>query len=206
MTTTRTQSSAFSLVETALAIGIVAFAFVSLIALLPLGLTHFRSAVDTSVESQIFQRVVTDAEQADFDLLTGSAKSGSGQFYVLPARFFDEQGGEIVPRSPGQPTAYEAVQIIYHVHVRGSKPGPNAVDAKAPALFTSLPALQGKPRFTPRDSTFLTIQIAHNPGARALPLDENMLWDSQNERARALAIATFSAVITRNGFPRTATP
>src|SRR6266853_655334 len=112
VTTTRTQSSAFSLVETALAIGIVAFAFVSLIALLPLGLTHFRSAVDTSVESQIFQRVVTDAEQADFDLLTGSAKSGSGQFYVLPARFFDEQGGEIVPRSPGQPTAYEAVQII----------------------------------------------------------------------------------------------
>ena len=45
----------FSLVEVALALGIVAFAFVSLFGLLPTGLGVFRSAIDTSNETWIIQ-------------------------------------------------------------------------------------------------------------------------------------------------------
>ena len=45
----------FSLVEVALALGIVAFAFVSLFGLLPTGLGVFRSAIDTSNETWIMQ-------------------------------------------------------------------------------------------------------------------------------------------------------
>lgn|GEM_PF-6307406 len=43
----------FTLIETAFAIGIVAFAFVALIGLLPAGLTNFREAMDPSVGAQI---------------------------------------------------------------------------------------------------------------------------------------------------------
>ena len=48
-------SQGFSLVEVALALGIVAFAFVSLFGLLPTGLGVFRSAIDTSNETWIMQ-------------------------------------------------------------------------------------------------------------------------------------------------------
>jgi uncharacterized protein (TIGR02598 family) len=200
--TARHHSPAFSLVETALAIGVVAFAFVGLLALLPAGLSNFRGAVDTSVSAQIFQRVVTDAEQADFDLLTGSASGGKGDFYVLPTRFFDDQGSEVIPRVPGRPSPFEGQQIIYHVHIRGSRPGPDAISSKGTAPFTSLPAAAKTRRFSPRDSTFLTIQIAHYPGARTLTLDDQMLLTPPKTGGGPLAIATYSAVITRNGFAR----
>ncbi|MEA3211554.1 MAG: hypothetical protein QOE70_4611 [Chthoniobacter sp.] len=77
---------AFSLIEITLAIGIVAFAFVALFGLLPVGLNVFRGALDTSVRSQIVQRLVADAQQADFDVL----KSKGDSF-----RYFDDEGTEI---------------------------------------------------------------------------------------------------------------
>ena len=48
-------SRGFSLVEVALALGIVAFAFVSLFGLLPVGLGVFRSAIDVGNETWIMQ-------------------------------------------------------------------------------------------------------------------------------------------------------
>lgn len=48
-------SHGFSLVEVALALGIVAFAFVSLFGLLPVGLGVFRNSIDVSNETWIMQ-------------------------------------------------------------------------------------------------------------------------------------------------------
>lgn len=208
MTTRRADSSiaAFSLVETALAIGVIGFAFVSLLTLLPVGLANFRSAIDTTVCAQIFQRVISDAEQADFDRLTGMGLRGLGDFYVLPNRDFDDQGNEVVPRTPGLPSPMEGQQIIYQVHVRGSVPGANGVDVKGPERFTSLPAAGGGRRFSPRDSTFLTVQIAHHPGGAPLPMNALLLWEMPRSREESLALTTFSAVVARNGFPRPAVP
>ena len=75
----------FSLIEMILAIGVVAFAFVALMGLLPVGLNTFGAALDTSVRSQIVQRFVSDAEQTDFDTL-------QNQPAVL--RYFDDEGSE----------------------------------------------------------------------------------------------------------------
>ncbi|HYR59288.1 MAG TPA: hypothetical protein VEO95_11680, partial [Chthoniobacteraceae bacterium] len=60
--------------EIALAIGIIAFAFVALMSLLPAGLTTFRRALDISICTQIAQRIVSEAEQVDFDTITDAAK------------------------------------------------------------------------------------------------------------------------------------
>ena len=51
------ESRGFSLIEVAIAIGIVAFAFVALLGLMPAGLSSFRSAIDTSNESWIMQGI-----------------------------------------------------------------------------------------------------------------------------------------------------
>jgi uncharacterized protein (TIGR02598 family) len=196
--------AAFSLVEVALAVGIVAFAFVSLMALLPVGLSHFRAAIDLSVGAQIFQHVVGDAEQEDFERLTTTTATATGDFFVLPTRYFDDQGGEVVLRTPGTPSADEAAQIVYQVRVRGSRPGPDAVATQGAEVFTSLPASPGALRFNLRDATFLTIQIAHLPGGGTLPVDARLLW--KVPASRSLPLATYSAVVTRNGFSRPPTP
>ena len=74
----QTPLQAFSLIETALALGIVAFAFVGLMGLLPAGLGTFRTAIDTTVSAQIVQRIVSDAEQSDFDALSSNSASSDG--------------------------------------------------------------------------------------------------------------------------------
>lgn len=75
----------FSLVEVALAVGIAAFAVVSLLWLLPSGLTMFRGAMESSVGARISQQVFHDVQISEF----GSLQSCY--------RYFDDQGREIFP-------------------------------------------------------------------------------------------------------------
>jgi len=82
----RKKQAGFSLIEIALALGVVSFAFVSILSLVPLGMSMFHSAVDISVGTQISQRVVNDLQQADFGTLVNSSQ---------PIRYFDEQGQEV---------------------------------------------------------------------------------------------------------------
>lgn len=98
--------SAFSLVEVTLTIGIMAFALTSILGLLPVGLATFRQAVDTSVESQIVQRVTTEASQSDFATLV-DPNSGARTI-----RYYDDQGNKL-------PSAADA---IYHVKVTVESP------------------------------------------------------------------------------------
>lgn len=94
----RTRTAGFSLVEVTMAIGIVSFAFLTTLGLIPTGLKTFRSAIDTSVGGQIFQRVINEVQQTDFDTLVAS---------VPGVRFFDDQGNECI-----------ADKAIYHVNTR----------------------------------------------------------------------------------------
>lgn len=78
--------SGFSLVELVLAIGIVSFAFVSLFALLPAGLTTFRKTMDTTIGSQIVHRIINEAQQTDYTTLINTPTLD---------RYFDDQGNEV---------------------------------------------------------------------------------------------------------------
>ena len=101
--------AAFSLVEVTLAIGVFGFAFTAIVGLIPMGLTTFRQAMDASVGSQICQRVINDAQQTDFDVLTSSSNANI-------VRYFDDAGNEL--STPAK--------AIYHVKtvVTGTPPLP----------------------------------------------------------------------------------
>ena len=131
----KSKPSGFSLVEIALAIGIIAFAFVALMSLLPAGLTTFRRALDISICTQIAQRIVSEAEEVDFTVLTDVAnlpasqpgRDPSFQMHRVTAkgaspdiliRYFDEEGNEIIPSKPPALTADEQLRVIYAVNVR----------------------------------------------------------------------------------------
>ncbi len=82
----KTAAAGFSLVEVTMAIGIVAFTFVAIFGLLPVGLGTFRSAMNASVQTQIVQRVVADAQQTDFDTLLNKPTEN---------RYFDDEGNDL---------------------------------------------------------------------------------------------------------------
>jgi len=87
------------MIELVLSLGVLSFAFVSLLALLPAGMSTVRKAIDASVTTQISQRIVNEAQQTDF--ATYIAKQPA-------VRYFDDQGDEL----PGQ------THSIYQVNVR----------------------------------------------------------------------------------------
>ena len=83
----RSRQAGFSLVEISLAIGIIAFAFVGLIGLLPVGLTTFRHAIDTSNEARIVQSFTSKLMATEFTQIPKlSYEEAKDVFY------YDEEG------------------------------------------------------------------------------------------------------------------
>lgn len=91
----------FSLVEVLMAVGIAATSMALLIGLLPAGLSTFREAMNTTVTSQIGQRLLYEAAQTDYNVLTQEP-------LTKPWRYFDDEGGEL----------QDARGAIFHVVTR----------------------------------------------------------------------------------------
>ncbi len=113
-TALKAPTGGFSLVEVTLAIGIISFAFLSLLALLPVGLKSIDGAINMTVGSQIIQRIVDDAGQKDFDIL----KNDTTPMW----RYFDDQGNE-VPRSN---SIYSVVSRVIYPASRSGVGGVNS--------------------------------------------------------------------------------
>jgi uncharacterized protein (TIGR02598 family) len=99
----RDHRAGFSLVEVVLAVGVAAFALVTLMALLPAGLNTFKGSMNTSMGTQIAQRVFNDLQISDFSSIESTN------------RFFDDQGTEL--------TDSNAVNCIYWVQVNITNSG-----------------------------------------------------------------------------------
>lgn len=130
--------AAFSLVELVIALGIVSFAMVGLIGLLPIGLTTSREAINTTVESQIVQSLSSDLLITDFSNLKNA------EF------FYNEQAS---PVSPSDPT------LVYTVRMT---PQP----LKSPAALSENAArsilLEVSNRFASRAKNSYNVIVANN--------------------------------------------
>jgi len=197
----KSKNQGFSLVEVVLALGVVAFAFVAILGLIPAGMSSFRQAINISVCSQVAQRAISDAFQADFDtLMTNPAVTPPGQIldstvpFVALYRYFDEEGNEIIsPQAvqtgtnvlPTEPITYLVItRIIPNITLPGaSTPSPTA-SVTVQVVFD--PG-QYKPvfptDFTPLATTPATIQSSY-------------LLSTPSIQARN--VLTFYAYITRN--------
>lgn len=189
-----TRRKGFSLVEVVLAIGVVAFAFVAILGLLPAGLGISRQAMEASVGSQIAQRVIHDAQQSDFSELLkdagGKTITGTNQTGRKAERYFDDQGEEL--------PATRRSSAIYHVNTRIT-------------AATAMPKT-GTSNLDNRHLAVVTVQVATNPGNRelALSLDASdaqdkplrNLWTgayaSERTRTDAVVCLTFPALVARN--------
>lgn len=108
----RTLARGFSLIEVILALGVVAFAFVALFGMLPVGLNAFNNSVDSTISAQIAENVMSQLRQGKFSQIstqyndiTDTAASKFPSFYAVsgtttyPAPaigfYFDDQGNQI---------------------------------------------------------------------------------------------------------------
>lgn len=199
-----------TLVEVSLALGIVAFAFVSLLALLPAGNTAFRRAMNISVCSQIAQRVIGDAQTAEFNTLTQSTSKGDdrpeGYTFRVPLRYFDEHGREILPAFGSALSETEKRHAIYHVNMRVMPrvPLPRNADRTTKQDINHL-AGESKPL---NSLAQLTVQVVHNPNTLKLEFNEEDISDindptrnllSQDPKSKtSLDVFTYSAMVGRN--------
>lgn len=165
---------AFSLVEVTMAIGIVAFVFLTILGLIPTGLNTFHNAITTSVSGQIFQRVINEAQQTDFDILVDRLRlpnypnhPPANFTFRAPSvnapgfRYFDEQGNECT-----------AAEAVYHVNIRITPS--TAIDVLENANIATI-----------------TVQVARNPGNQKIDMADN-LWTS-NSSFEILTRSTFVA-------------
>ncbi len=176
-----------------MAIGIIAFAFVALLGMLPTGLNTFRKAMDTSVSAQIAQKISGELQETDYFTLLDVASKGSGdirelsadsdqQFGSLPRRYFDDQGSEIVITGGGDtPSDAERLKIIYEVHVRLSRR----------ALLTS-----GEERVPSENLVSAMIQVASNP--RGLPLRVDGTTELIDKDS-GVQFRSYPTLLSRNG-------
>lgn len=89
------KKSGFSLVEVVLALGICSFSMMAIVGMIPVGLSTFNDAMNTTVQSQIVQRLAGDVLLTDYSSLTGSA--GAPHYY-------NEQG---------LPTSQASSDVVY---------------------------------------------------------------------------------------------
>ncbi|MEZ0254532.1 MAG: Verru_Chthon cassette protein B [Chthoniobacter sp.] len=88
--TRRVAVGGFSLVEVVIAIGVIAFAFIPMMGMLPTGLNLSRQAIDATVEAQIAQQLTAEVQQTDFSRLEDLASSS-----VVNPYYFDDQGSKV---------------------------------------------------------------------------------------------------------------
>lgn len=97
-------SGGFSLVEVVIAIGVIAFAFIPMVGMLPMGLNLSRQAIDTTVQAQIAQELTAEVQQTDFSRL-----ADLGATSVANPYYFDDQGNKV---SDPNNAIYQAVIAI----------------------------------------------------------------------------------------------
>lgn len=152
---TSTETAGFSLTEIVLVLGIVSFAFVGVIGLLPAGMDVFRASMNAGTGAQIAQRVLNEAQQTEFTALTSGAGAQLSA-ELIPMRYYDEEGNEL--------PASEAAKSLYHVH---------AVVQNAPAF----PDSKGKNTVAMDELATVVVQVAVNPAQRPLAATgTNLLW------------------------------
>ncbi len=197
----RVKVRAFTLIEVAIAVGILAVSLVALLGLLPGGMTNFRKAMDTSVTAQIAQRVLQDLQQAEFDEVIDLQNLPKDSLSYCPPhfsfrapkvsapalRYFDEQGAEVIPKTATLTDA-EKLAVVYHVNTR------IIPRARIPTTVNESGGQVAQ----------VTIQVARNPSGRAIPMtggsasDPNAPDRNLFKSTAGVSIYTYYALIGKN--------
>ena len=153
----RLGAAGFSLVEVVLAIGVVAFAFVPMLGLLPVGLTTFRQSIETTVGSQIVERIINQAQETDFNTLVNPSSNPYPQ-----KLYFDDQGNQL--SSPAGSVYLAEVTVVAPTTLPNTSSPASANLATVSVRFAHAPGLASfeSANANSASSTVYTALIARN--------------------------------------------
>lgn len=169
------RARAFTLVETALALGIVAFALIPLLGLLPIGLQMSHSASDLTLSAQIAQRLagmVQQSSYSNFQLGSSTLANGPADIYY----YFDSEGQPLKQTGAGAPSSAVYTASIF----LPSEQDPNA------GTTDQTNSLVNKDNVT-----MLRVQIVNDPTGRLTGSPKTNL--PADLKARAVTIPVFLA-------------
>lgn len=204
----RFSSAAFSLIEVAMAVGIMGFAFVAILGLVPVALTSFRTTKIGTVSSQISQQVIAQAQVAPFAALTQPDSSNQ-----TVQKLTTPQGVAYTvlclpgpPETPGAPPLYIRYFNDQGVEVLSTDPtGIYQVNSRVlvgPPFVQSTPSggTGGTGGIGNADVAGLTVQVAYNPGRLTLDMKPNTdLWaGTANGGKVAVPLLSFPTNVARN--------
>ncbi|NJK90512.1 MAG: Verru_Chthon cassette protein B [Blastochloris sp.] len=138
----RQQRRGFSLIEVTMSLGIISIGMMALVAMLPLGLKAFKSSVDMTLQAQIAQSILNQAQQIKFSNLGDL----DGTFY------FDAEGA-LLPNKTG--AAFETEVAFPETRTR--VPSNNGREELEPLTTISITI---KPMTSPERSKTLNLFIA----------------------------------------------
>lgn len=161
----RRRTPAFTLIETALALGIVAFALIPLIGLLPVGLQMSRNASDLTIAAQIAQRLSGMVQQSD-DPSSTLKKDGASP--LIQSYYAFDNEGQPVSQLSNTTTALGSGAAVYSAAIIPAQ----VVQEESTSPTVSL--VDGP------KAVSLIVRVVNDPGQRlkskdpAKPLPEDM--------------------------------
>ncbi|MEM9017982.1 MAG: Verru_Chthon cassette protein B [Verrucomicrobiota bacterium] len=180
-------NSAFSLVEVTIAMAIAAVALVSLIGLLPQGMSTMREAGDEAIEARIHQQVLNELQMTPFG---GPSLDGLKRYRGLEI-FYDDQGEEIGNSvDAGGDTVKDSFDHIYTARITIAKSGESLPDSVGGASFSGF-SFDGK---TTNDKIVpVVIEIGAIGG-----LGDSFDWDSDENRRLISTYQTYLVDMGKN--------
>ncbi len=153
----------FSLVEVAVAIGVIAVAVTTVLGAWPGGQSMLRNAGDATITAQIAQRLAAELRQADYpDVLRLAGLNDSTPMVSLSRRYFSQTGREVAAEEPSR--IYEALTRACHT---GQFPIQSAGSSK---------------RWDSQGSISLAIEVVVAPAGVQAPIDSSGLVDRSKFR------------------------
>jgi uncharacterized protein (TIGR02598 family) len=129
----------FSLIEVVLALGVVSFAFVGIVGMVPVGLKNFRQAIDANVQSQISQKISGEMQLSRYSDLMASG-FGAQNF----PRYFDDQGSPV--QSATDPACVYTVTLDPTSPAHPFLPGSTAANTNLLTLKCAISTKSDSPR------------------------------------------------------------
>ncbi len=163
----------FSLIEVAMAVGILGSVFALLTGLMASGLQVFHESTDRVVSAQISQRLLNELGQTEWQELFDTDQGSAATF---PVRYFSKTGDEV--DGGASEAIYLARPVIF-------APGQNETLTVAETDYSAM----GDPRFVR-----VVVEVFHSPAGEVPPTGASGLWESgKQDRVKRL-----STMVVRN--------
>jgi len=146
----------FSLVEVTMAVGLVSFAVITVIGLMPVGLAALHRAIDTTEEAQIVRQIGAQAVLTPYSTLATSF-SGTTFYYDQDGELLGSSTAATPMASPAATRYWAITQVVTPVY-----PGSTSASALTGSMYTVNVQLMSGASSVATSTNFYNIEVPNS--------------------------------------------